>query len=93
MFQKARQLNELRKMRSQALKVRRELEQIEEKLEKDDIKVVVSGDQKITFIQIDGEERKDVMEVINKAMKKVQKEAAKRMMDMGGGLSGLLGKM
>ena len=30
---------------------------------------------------------------LNDAMKKVQKEAAKKMMEMGGGLSGLLGKM
>jgi len=30
--------------------------------------------------------------LINKAFKKIQKESAKKMMDMGGGLSGLLGK-
>ena len=28
-----------------------------------------------------------------RVMKKVQKEAAKKMLEMGGGLSGLLGKM
>ena len=32
-----------------------------------------------------------LVDLINEAMKKVQKEAAKKMMEMGGGLSGLLG--
>ncbi|KKP33933.1 MAG: hypothetical protein UR20_C0005G0019 [Candidatus Woesebacteria bacterium GW2011_GWE2_31_6] len=36
---------------------------------------------------------KELVELINEAMKKVQKEAAKKMMEMGGGLSGLLGGM
>ncbi|KKT67524.1 MAG: hypothetical protein UW61_C0007G0001, partial [Candidatus Curtissbacteria bacterium GW2011_GWC1_44_33] len=61
--------------------------------ERNGMKVVVTGDQKVAYIEINGEERKDLVELINSAMKKVQKEAAKKMMEMGGGLSGLLGKM
>jgi len=34
-----------------------------------------------------------MVETINRAMKEVQKKAAKKMMEMGGGLSGLLGGM
>ena len=80
-------------MRSQALELQKELEKIRESEERGGMKVVVTGDQKVAYIEIDGEERKDLVELINSAMKKVQKEAAKKMMEMGGGLSGLLGKM
>lgn len=93
MFDKLKQLNELRKMRSQALALQKELEKIRESEERNGMKVVVTGDQKVSYIEINGEERKDLVELINDAMKKVQKEAAKKMMEMGGGLSGLLGKM
>lgn len=93
MFGKLQQLNELRKMRSQAMELQKELEKIHESEERHGMKVVVSGDQKIQYLEIDGEEKKELKDLINDAMKKVQKEAAKKMMEMGGGLSGLLGKM
>lgn len=93
MFDKIKQLNELRKMRSQAMELQKELEKIRESEERNGMKVVVSGDQKVQYIEINGEERKDLVDLINDAMKKVQKEAAKKMLEMGGGLSGLLGKM
>jgi DNA-binding protein YbaB len=91
MFDKFKQLNELRKMRSQAMELQKELEKIKESAEKNGMKVVVTGDQKIAYIEIDGVERKDLVDLINEAIKKVQKVAAKKMMEMGGGLSGLLG--
>ncbi|MBI2066047.1 YbaB/EbfC family nucleoid-associated protein [Candidatus Woesebacteria bacterium] len=93
MFDKLKQVNELRKMRSQAMALQKELEKIRESEERNGMKVVVTGDQKVAYIEINGEERKELVELINDAMKKVQKEAAKKMMEMGGGLSGLLGKM
>lgn len=91
MFDKFQQLNQLRKMRSQAQVLQKELEQIKESIEEGGIKAVVTGDQKLSYIEIDGEEQKKLTEVINKAMKNVQKKAAKKMLEMGGGLSGLLG--
>jgi len=93
MFDKIKQLNELRKMRSQAMELQKELEKIRESEERNGMKVVVSGDQKVQYIELNGEERKDLVDLINDAMKKVQKESAKKMLEMGGGLSGLLGKM
>ncbi|MBI2103373.1 YbaB/EbfC family nucleoid-associated protein [Candidatus Woesebacteria bacterium] len=92
-FDKIKQLNELRKLQSQAKSLQRELEQIKETVEYGDIRVTVSGDQKVLSLAIDGEERKDLVDAINKALKEVQKKAAKKMMEMGGGLSGLLGGM
>ncbi|MDP3994726.1 MAG: YbaB/EbfC family nucleoid-associated protein [bacterium] len=93
MFDKIKQLGDLAKMRQQAQALQKELEKITETVEKGDITVSVSGDQKVRYIKIDGEERRDITDALNDAMKKVQKEAAKKMMEMGGGLSGLLGGM
>lgn len=90
-FDKFRQLGELNKLRKQAKELQKELELITEKVEERDIEVKVSGDQKVVYLKVDGEEREDIVDVINKAMKNVQKKAAKKMMEMGGGLGGLLG--
>ena len=91
MFDKVKQVGELNKMRQQAKALQKELEKIKETEEKGDYKIGVSGDQKILFIQVNGEDQKELADLINKAMKNVQKKAAKKMMEMGGGLSGLLG--
>jgi DNA-binding protein YbaB len=91
MFNKVKQVGELNKMRQQAKALQKELEKIKETEEKGKYKIGVSGDQKVLFIQVNGEDQKELVDLINKAMKNVQKKAAKKMMDMGGGLSGLLG--
>lgn len=78
-------------MRQQASALQKELEKIIETLEKNGWSVSVTGDQKVRYIKKDGEDMKFLVDLINEAMKKVQKEAAKKMMEMGGGLSGLLG--
>ena len=93
MFDKFKQAGQLMKMRSEAQKLQKELEKIRHSREQGNMKVVVSGDQKISYLEIDGQEKKELAELINDAMKDVQKEAAKKMLEMGGGLSGLLGKM
>lgn len=93
MFQKVKQLNELRKLQSQAKQLQKQLEEIKETVEYGDIQVTVSGDQKMLALKIAGEERKDIVDAINKALKEVQKKAAKKMMEQSGGLSGLLGGM
>lgn len=93
MFDKFKQLGELNKMRQQANALQKELEKIIKTIEKKGWSVSVTGDQKIRYIKKDGEDLKDLVDLINEAMKKVQKEAAKKMMEMGGGLSGLLGNL
>ena len=92
MFDKIKQGKQLMQMRSQAMKLKSELENIKHSEESGDMKVVVDGAQNVSYIEIDGEEQQELLNLINKAMKSVQKKAAKKMMDMGGGLSGLFGK-
>lgn len=91
MFDKLQQGKQLLKMRQKAKALQKELEQIEHVEESGGTKVKVNGTQNLIFLEIDGEEQKELVELINKAMKNVQKKAAKKMMEMGGGLSGLFG--
>lgn len=91
MFDKFKQLGQLNDMRKKANELQKELEKIIETLEKKGWTVSVTGDQKIRYIKKDGEDMQELVDLINEAMKKVQKESAKKMMEMGGGLSGLLG--
>ena len=93
MFDKFKQAGNLIKMRSEAQKLQKELKTIIEVQEKDGVRVKVNGANEVEYVEIDGQERSDVKDAINEASKKVQKKAAQKMMEMGGGLSGLLGKM
>ena len=93
MFDKFKQLGELAKMRQKAMELQKELEKIIHTVDKSGWSVSVTGDQKIRYIKKDGEDLKELVDLINEAMKKVQKESAKKMMEMGGGLGGLLGGM
>lgn len=76
------------KMLAQAFKLKKAVEEEIIELEENGVKVKVSGDQKIKYLSINGIENKILIEVINKAMKKSQETAAKKMKDMGG-LDGL----
>jgi DNA-binding protein YbaB len=93
MFDKFKQAQNLMKMRSQAMTLKKKLEELTQSEEKDGVRVVVNGAQEVVKIEIDGQDRRDIVELINKAYKEIQKEAAKKMMEEGGGLSGLLGGM
>lgn len=93
MFDKFQQLSQLNKMRQQAKTLQDELGKIKKGLEKGRYKVVVTGDQKVDYLEIEGVPQPELVDVINGAMKDVQKDAAKKMLEMGGGLSGLLGNI
>lgn len=88
MFDKVKNLAN---MQRQAKELQKELEKIIRTEEKHDYIVSVTGDQKIRYIKHGEEDLKELTELINQAMKNVQKESAKKMMEMGGGLGGLLG--
>lgn len=91
MFDKFKQGKDLIKLRQQAKKLQEELEKIEHTEEDGGLRVKVNGAQNVVYMEVDGEENERLTDLINKAMKNVQKKSAKKMMEMGGGLSGLLG--
>ncbi|MBI4032997.1 MAG: YbaB/EbfC family nucleoid-associated protein [Candidatus Blackburnbacteria bacterium] len=92
MFEKLQQLKELKRLRDQAMAMQKALAQETIVVEEDGIKVVMSGDQKLQKLEVNGEEQSKVADVINKALKESQKVAAKKIQEMGGGLGGLLGR-
>lgn len=92
MFDKFKQIGELKKMRDEALKIQRELAAEKVEVAEGDIKIVISGDQKIQSLEIGGELQPQLSEVLNKAIKRSQEVAARKVQSMSGGLSGLLGK-
>lgn len=92
MFDKFKQLGELKKMRDQAMQIQKALAQEKVEVEEDGIRIVMTGDQKIERIEIDGQEQGRLQEVLNKAIKRSQEVAARKLQEMGGGLGGLLGQ-
>ena len=60
-------------------------------VEEGDIRVVISGSQKIKHFSVQGITSEDAVNVLNKAIKKSQELAAKKLQQMSGGLGGLLG--
>jgi len=76
------------KMLAQALKLKKAVESEVVEIEENGVLIRVSGDQKVKYLSVNGVENRILIEAINKAMKKSQEMAAKKMKDMGG-LDGL----
>jgi DNA-binding protein YbaB len=92
MFDKFQQLKDLKKMRDQAMEMQKALAQEKIEVEEQGIRVVMTGDQQVKEIEIEGENQHRLTDVLNKAIKKSQEVAARKLQEMGGGLGGLLGK-
>ena len=90
MFDKVKQLGQLKKMRDQAMAIQKQLAAEELVIEEDGVKIVVSGDHKLKSLEIDGMTNDRVLDLINKAIKKSQELAAKKLAEMSGGLTGML---
>lgn len=76
MFDKIKELNKLKQAQS---KLKKQMEEISSFREKDGIKVVVRGDKKIQRLEIDGEDQKDLRELINDTFGDVDKKVEKQM--------------
>ncbi|MEK9206999.1 MAG: YbaB/EbfC family nucleoid-associated protein [Patescibacteria group bacterium] len=85
------QLGELKKMRDQAMQIQRLLAAEKIDIEKNGVKIVITGDQKIQEIETNGRSDNDIKEAVNEAVKKSQEIAAKKLSQMPGGLGGLMG--
>lgn len=91
-FDKFKQLGELKKMRDQAMVIQKALAEEKIEVEEQGIKIVMTGDQQVQEIEIDGQSQEKLRDVLNKAIKRSQEVAAQKLQEMSGGLSGLLGK-
>lgn len=91
MFNPFKAVGDLKTMRDQAMKMQQALQAEEVVVERNGVRVVMSGDQKIKQLMIDGQEDWRVKEALSEAIKKSQEIAAKKLTEMSGGLQGLLG--
>jgi DNA-binding protein YbaB len=76
--------------------IQKQLEKTESFLEEEGIKVVIKGGgiagrMEIKTLEIDGQEDKRLMNVLNKALKKSQEATIKRLQEMQDDLKGLMG--
>lgn len=85
-------LGDINKLRSQAKKMQQDLAAEEVRIERNDIVVVITGDQKIKQFSVQGITSQDAIDALNEAIKKSQELAAKKLQGMmGGGLGNMLG--
>lgn len=84
-------LGDLNQLRKQAKQMQDELAAEEIRIEEGDILVVISGDQKIKQLSVQGISSPEVIDILNRAIKKSQELAAKKLQSMTGGLGGMLG--
>lgn len=88
---KFRQMRELKRMRDEAMKLQKQLAQIEVTESKGNVEVTMTGDMKVVSVTVDSERNNDIKDAVNKAISEAQKKSAQKMQEMGGGLAGLLG--
>ena len=92
MFNPLQQIGNLKKLRDQAMQIQRELSVEEVDVEKNGVRILISGDQNIKSLESNGKSDNDIREAVNEAIKKSQQVAAKKLAQMQGGLAGLLGR-
>lgn len=91
-FQKmGQQVSQLKKIRDQAVQMQKQLQAEVIEVEENGIRVVMTGDQKVETVTIDGKYEERLVKTLNEAIKKSQQVAAKKLQEMSGGLKGLLG--
>lgn len=84
-------LGDLNQLRKQAKQMQQELAEEIITIEEGDIRVKIRGDQQFIELSVQGIQSEDVINVLNKAVKKSQELAAKKLQQMTGGLGGMLG--
>jgi len=81
----------MNKLRQQAMQMQKSLAAQQVVVEENGVKVVISGDQKVLDLTIQGMSNQVLNDVLNKAIRKSQELAAKELMNIQGGLGGLMG--
>lgn len=78
-------LGDINKLRQQAMQMQKNLSGQSVTVEENGVRVVISGDQKILELSIQGLSNDVLNEVLNKAIRKSQELAAKELMNISGG--------
>lgn len=83
-FNPLKGLGDMNKLRQQAVAMQKQLAQETIEVEEGDVKVVITGDQKIVEFSVQGISSDVAISALNKAIKKSQELAAKKLQSMGG---------
>lgn len=75
-------LGDLNKMRQQAVKMQQALQGKQIMVQKGDVRVVISGDQKILEFSVQGFTSQDAIDALNDAIKQSQKLAAEKLKEI-----------
>ncbi len=92
-FDKLQQLKELKKMRDEAMAIQKALDEETVEVEKHGVNVKITLAQRVVSIEANSKSNEDIAEAVNEAIKESQKQAARKMQQMGGldSLKGMLG--
>lgn len=92
-FDRLQQLKDLKKMRDDAMRIQKALDEESVEVEKKGVKVKLTLAQRIVSIQSNDKSDEDIAEAVNEGIKESQKQAARKMQSMGGldALGGMFG--
>lgn len=76
------QLGDLKRIRDQAMALQRQLAAEEVVVEEQGVRVVITGDQQIKELTIQGISNQTLVEVLNKAIRHSKEMAAKKLQEM-----------
>lgn len=82
-------LGDINKLRQQAMQMQKNLSGQTITVEENGVRIVITGDQRIQELSIQGISNDVLNEVINKAIRKSQEMAAKELMNVSGGAGGM----
>lgn len=83
-FNPLKGLGDLKKLREQAVSMQKQLAKEQIVVEEGDVRIVITGDQKIVEFSVQGISSDVAISALNKAIKKSQEMAAKKLQSMGG---------
>jgi hypothetical protein len=83
-FNPLKGLGDINKLRKQAQAMQQQLAGEQIVVEEGDVRVVITGDQKIVEFSVQGISSDVAISALNKAIKKSQEMAAKKLQQMGG---------
>lgn len=75
-------LGDINKMRQQAMKMQQALQGQKIVVEKGDVRIVISGDQRILEFTVQGFSSQDAVDALNDAIKQSQKMAAEKLKEI-----------
>jgi len=82
MFNPFKALGDVNAMRKQAMQIQQALEAEEFEITKGNVRIVISGNQNVRVVEIDGVPNEDVKAALNEAIKKSQQAAAMKLAEI-----------